>query len=175
MRKQWILVLVALFLATAFVYADGPNPAKKWTVIRGEITDIIAADEQIIVDGVTVQVTEDTVIMENKVEITFADLEIGMTVKVRGVYDNDVLVAKKINVMGDCARIEGEIDSIDYTLEEFVVGTVTVQITEDTVITKKHVPITFADLEVGMTVCACGELVGDVLTATKINVKTCCE
>jgi len=97
-----------------------------------------------------------------------------MEVKVRGVYDNDVLVAKKINVMcGECVRIEGEIDSIDYTLEEFVVGTTTVQITEDTIITKKHTPIEFADLEVGMTVVACGELVGDVLTATKIKVRFC--
>lgn len=68
-------------------------------------------------------------------------------------------------------RIEGTIGAIDADAQQIVVADVTVQVTADTVIKMGSKAIAFADLKVGMTVAACGVLDGDVLVASRVNVK----
>jgi len=142
--------------------------------VYGKISEINPVDLQIKVDGVLVQVTEDTVIMKYKVPIAFEDLVVGMTVCAKGEYVDDVLVAAKINVMKDCgqgcAEIQGVIKSIDPVAMQIVVDDVTVQVTADTVIKQKCQVIKFEDLEIGMTVCIKGEYKDDILYAKVIAV-----
>jgi hypothetical protein len=70
-----------------------------------------------------------------------------------------------------CTQIEGVIDSIDEGTMQLTIDDLTVQVTNDTVITLRRDPITFDNLEVGMTVMVCGQMDGDILDACKINVK----
>jgi len=174
MKKVMVLSLAFLFVMTPVMLAADQSPAWKWARVQGEITSINSVDKQIVVDGVTVQVTSFTVIMMLQVPISFDDLVVGMVVRAVGVMDNGVLLARKINVKCDdplLTRIEGQIDSINSTDLQVVVGTITVQVTVDTVILMKDVVLTFDDLKVGMTIAACGTLDNSVLTADKINVK----
>jgi FlaG/FlaF family flagellin (archaellin) len=94
MKKALIVALsfvLAASMATAF---QGP----KSTRIEGQIAAIDAANLQIVVNGVTVQVTTNTLIRMKDVPITFDDLKVGMTVVVCGLMDGDVLKAHAITV-----------------------------------------------------------------------------
>lgn len=158
------LLLGSLFMATA-------HKGYFWVRVEGEITSIDPVEEQIVVDDKTIQVTEDTKIVMEQEEITFADLELDMVVRVRGLVKNDVIVAQHIRVKGDCTQLEGEITSIDPVELQIVVNDVTIQVTKDTILKMSHQLITFEDLEVGQTVKACGTMDNDVLVAKKICVK----
>jgi hypothetical protein len=158
------LLLGSLFLATA-------DKGYLWVRVEGEITSIDPVEEQIVVDGKTVQVTEDTKIVQEQEEITFNDLELDMMVRVRGLVKNDVIIAQHIRVKCECTELEGEITSIDPVELTLVVDNVTVQVTKDTIIKMKTQLITFEDLKVGQTVKVCGTMDNDVLVAKKICVK----
>lgn len=73
----------------------------------------------------------------------------------------------------ECVRVEGVISAIDSVAQQIVVADVTVQVTEDTVIRMKGKPFPFEDLQVGMTVAACGLMDEDVLVARRVTVKYC--
>lgn len=67
--------------------------------------------------------------------------------------------------------VVGTITSIDPATQQIVVGDVTVQLTESTVIWMKGAAIAFADLEVGMPVKAVGDYSDDILVATRVTVR----
>ncbi|MEN6425903.1 MAG: DUF5666 domain-containing protein [Phycisphaerales bacterium] len=98
-KKLWITALCVTLAGSVLVTAAG----RKSTQITGTISAINDATQQIIVNGVTVQATDDTVITittrKVQVPIAFDDLDIGMTVRVCGKVIDGVLVADKINVM----------------------------------------------------------------------------
>jgi hypothetical protein len=70
-------------------------------------------------------------------------------------------------------RIEGVITDIDSANQQLIVDTVVVQVTPNTKITMKDAVISFDDLQVGMTVMACGVMEEEILNAHKVNVKYC--
>ena len=74
MKKVMVLSLAFLFVMTPIMLAAEQSPAWKWARVQGEITSINSVDKQIVVDGVTVQVTDLTVIMMLQVPISFEDL-----------------------------------------------------------------------------------------------------
>ena len=169
MRVVCMLGIVFFILASLFV-ANGAD-GKIWVIIEGKITSIDPVEEQIVVGGKTIQVTEDTKIVKEQEEIEFSDLEVDMMVRVRGLIKQGVLVAYHICVKSDCIKVEGEIASIDPVEKQIVVSDLTIQITADTVIKTRTKILTFEDLEVGQTVKACGEMDNDILVAKKVCVK----
>lgn len=78
--------------------------------------------------------------------------------------------------VGDCiaVRIEGVITAIDFDAMQIAVGEQVVQVTDATVIKMKGRAFAFEDLEVGMTIAACGFMDDEgVLVASRITVKYC--
>lgn len=61
-------------------------------------TEIDLAAKQIVVDGYVVQIDAKTVIHMRGSEISIADLNIGMTVKVKGPLKEGILYARRITV-----------------------------------------------------------------------------
>jgi len=99
-RTLWIMALGTILASSILVTAAGPRN----TQVTGIITAIDSAAQQILVGGVTVQATPTTLFTMKTTSITFADLKVGMTVKVCGKWDidGDVFIAQKINVMYSC-------------------------------------------------------------------------
>lgn len=92
-----------VLLALALVLTVSTVAMAVHTEILGTITSIDPVAQQIVVNDVTIQLTESTVIWMKGAEITFADLEIGMPVKAVGDLCNDVLAATRITVrVGEC-------------------------------------------------------------------------
>lgn len=97
MRSRLLLAtLIALCLAVT---------GSAWAIctqVEGQITAIDAPASQLTLatpDGsVVVQVTPDTVIKMGATQLAFADLKVGMTTRVCGAWQDDVLVANSINV-----------------------------------------------------------------------------
>ena len=78
--------------------------------------------------------------------------------------------------IGDCTavRIEGLITAIDADAMQIVVDEQVVQVTDATVIKMKGRAFAFEDLQVDMTVAACGFMDDEgVLVASRITVKYC--
>ena len=71
----------------------------------------------------------------------------------------------------ECVRVEGVIASIDSDELQIVVADVTVQVTPDTLIRMRGKPFPFENLQVGMTVAACGLMDKDLLVARRVTVK----
>ncbi len=69
------------------------------------------------------------------------------------------------------SRIVGAVTAVDDAAQQLTVAGITVQVTPATILTMKDLVIAFEDIEVGMTVIACGVLEDGVLTAHKVNVK----
>ena len=92
-------------LALALVLAVSTVAVAIHTGAMGEIASIDPVAQQIVVNDVTVQVTESTVIWMKGAAITFADLEVGMPVKAVGDVHDDVLIATRVTVrIGDCTE-----------------------------------------------------------------------
>ena len=89
--------VAALALGLALVTA-ALAPAQTHTLVEGEITAIDLAAQQIVVEGYTIQIDGKTYIHMKGDEITIADLEVGMTVKVKGPLKGDILYARRITV-----------------------------------------------------------------------------
>jgi hypothetical protein len=98
MRTAGILALGMLLLAP-LAFAGGPNPGAPAVRVEGVITAIDAGAQQIVVSGVTVQITPQTTLVMKGVPIAFEDLAVGMTVRACGLMSGDVLVAKNVSVM----------------------------------------------------------------------------
>lgn len=97
MRKLGLITLAGLFVTATMALAAGPD-TDAGTRIEGEITAIDLNNQQIVVTGVTVQVTPETVIKMRGQVILFGDLKVGMTVAACGTMEGDVLVAYRITV-----------------------------------------------------------------------------
>jgi hypothetical protein len=98
MRKQWVIALCFVLMSSILVTAAGPRGGPKKVQIEGKITTITANLRQITVGGVTVQVTDATAITMNDQILSFDDLKFGMTVRVCGKMDGDILIAEQINI-----------------------------------------------------------------------------
>jgi len=98
MKKVWLTALGLVMLASILATAAGPHRPSSITRIEGVITDIDSANQRLIVDGVVVQVTPNTVITMKDAVISFDDLQVGMTVMVCGVMEEEILKAHKVNV-----------------------------------------------------------------------------
>ena len=94
MKKSLVLSLV--FLSTALMLTAGLGVTI--TRIEGKIEAIDSANLQIIVDGNIVQATPNTLIRMKDTPISFDDLKVGMTVRVCGILDGNVLKAHTITV-----------------------------------------------------------------------------
>ena len=94
MKKVWMITLVMLLVSPMLVTAAGPKKVQ----IEGTIDAVDAANQQITVGDVIVQATPDTAITMKDQVISFDDLKVGMTVRVCGKMDGDLLIAEKINV-----------------------------------------------------------------------------
>jgi hypothetical protein len=91
MRKLFFaLTVVAVLCASAVAFAQ------KDADLEGVIGSIYDNDLTLVVDGVTVATTPETIIMSNQVAILFTDLDVGNTVRIFGEYEGDTLVARKI-------------------------------------------------------------------------------
>jgi hypothetical protein len=98
MKNVWMMALSFVLVSSMLVTAAGQKGKPEITRIEGEISAIDSDNLQLIVGGVTVQVTPDTVITMKEVVLSFYDLNVGMTVVVCGLTDGDVLRAHYINV-----------------------------------------------------------------------------
>ena len=98
MKKVLMMGLCFVLVSSMLVAAAGRKGEPKATRIEGVITAIDAANQQLSVDGLTVQVTPETVIMMQEQVLSFDDLKVGMTVVVCGMMDGDVLKAHRIMV-----------------------------------------------------------------------------
>jgi hypothetical protein len=98
MKNVWIMALNFVLVSSMLVAAAGHNGEPQRTRIEGVITAIDSGAQQLVVDGVTVQVTPDTLITMKEQLLSFDDLRVAMTVVVCGLTDGDVLVAHHINV-----------------------------------------------------------------------------
>lgn len=98
MKKVWLTALGLVMLASILATAAGPHGPSSITRIEGVITDIDSANQRLIVDGVVVQVTPNTEITMKDAVISFDDLQVGMTVMVCGVMEEEILKAHKVNV-----------------------------------------------------------------------------
>jgi hypothetical protein len=95
MRHAGWMGLAVVLMVGSLAWA-GPGGG---TRIEGTITAIDAEALQIMVDGMTVQVTPDTLIKRGAQTIAFTDLAVDMTVAACGILDDSgVLVASRINV-----------------------------------------------------------------------------
>jgi len=176
MKTKGMVIVIALLMLSSIAMASGPHGSNKWDCISGSIVSINTVDMQFVVGNTTVQVDANTVIMKERVPITFGDLVVGMNVRARGVMDKNLLLAKHVTVLCStslCIRVEGKIDSIDPKNMTLEVKGVIIQVKKDTVLVMKGTPIDFADLKVGMTVVAVGILDKNILTAKRVNVKYC--
>lgn len=90
------LVLSLVFLSTALMLTAGSGVTI--TRIEGKIEAIDSANLQIIVNGTIVQATPETLIRMKDMPISFDDLKVGMTVRVCGISDGNVLKAHAITV-----------------------------------------------------------------------------
>ena len=82
-----------------------------------------------------------------------------------------VLLARGPNPSPAGTRIEGVIADIDSVARQIVVDGVAVQVLPDTVINMRGEELPFGDLQIGMTVAACGTVDDDLLTARRVTVK----
>jgi len=94
--RVFLLTLVALCLALT---------APAWAIctqMDGQITATDLASSQLTVStsqgSVVVQVTPSTIIKMGANQIAFGDLKVGMTIRVCGNWQDDLLVAERINV-----------------------------------------------------------------------------
>ncbi|MDH4271505.1 MAG: DUF5666 domain-containing protein [Candidatus Aminicenantes bacterium] len=94
MKKTLVLSLVFLAVVSMLTASSGVTITR----IEGLITAIDSANLQIIVGTTAVQVTPTTIIRIKDIPITFADLKLGMTVRVCGIFDGNVLKAHTITV-----------------------------------------------------------------------------
>ncbi|MCJ7692186.1 MAG: DUF5666 domain-containing protein [Sedimentisphaerales bacterium] len=101
MKKVWITALCFVLASSILVKGESDNA-------DGVIESIDDVALQITVEGQTVQVTlntEITIMAFGDIQqegLSFSDLALGMTVKVRGkMNDDDVLKADKIKIMYD--------------------------------------------------------------------------
>ena len=169
MRFACVLGIIFVLLVSPLLMAAGPG--KTWVRVEGKIESIDPLEKQIVVYNMTIQVTQETIIVMEGEEITFDDLEVDMTVRATGVMEKDLMIARHIRVKGECVEVEGKIASIDPVAMQIVVDDLTIQVTATTIIKMKTTVIKFEDLKVGMTVKACGEMDGGVLVAKKICVR----
>jgi hypothetical protein len=102
MKKTLLTTLALVLVSSVMLYAGGPK-GPKCTQIEGVIDSIDASNMQLTIDGLTIQVTEDTIILQKQAPITFEVLTVGMTVKVCGQMEGDILVACKI-----CVKCDGK-------------------------------------------------------------------
>lgn len=102
MKKVWIMALSLVLVSSMLVTAAGHYGEPQRTRIEGVITAIDSDTQQLLVDGVTVQVTPDTLITMKEQLLAFDDLRVDMTVMACGLTDGDVLVAHHINVKYAC-------------------------------------------------------------------------
>jgi hypothetical protein len=94
MKKVWLTALGLVMLASILAAAACPIITR----IEGVITAIDPDSEQLTVDGVVVQVTPNTEITMKDEVISFDVLAVGMTVRVCGVMEEEILKAHKVNV-----------------------------------------------------------------------------
>jgi hypothetical protein len=94
MKKISILTLVLLLIVCTGAMAKG----SKLFQTTGVISEIDSANQQIVVNGISVQVTSTTLIQMQREPISFDDLAVGMTVKICGKLDGDILYAEQITV-----------------------------------------------------------------------------
>ncbi len=99
MRKVGLTALAVLLVAATLATA-GDTPCRQGVRFAGQITAIRPDAQQIVVGEQVVQVTEDTVILQNCRPITFDDLQVRMNVMGYGTRgDHGVIIAQKIMVM----------------------------------------------------------------------------
>jgi len=94
MKKSLVLSLVFLAVVSMLTASSGVTITR----IEGKIAAIDSANLQLIVNGIIVQATPTTIIRIKDIPITFADLKVGMTVRVCGIFDGTVLKAHTITV-----------------------------------------------------------------------------
>jgi len=94
MKKSVVLSLVFLAVASMLTASSGVTITR----IEGQIAAIDSVNLQIIVNGIIVQATPNTLIRMKDTPITFADLKVGMTVRACGILDGNVLKAHTITV-----------------------------------------------------------------------------
>ena len=75
------------------------------TGILGDISSIDLVTRQIVVNDVTIQLTETTTIQAKGDPIAFENLEVGMLVKAVGDMSGDILMATRVTIrVGDCVQ-----------------------------------------------------------------------
>ncbi len=142
--------------------------------VVGSVDDF--TDDTITVLGLTFNVTENTVVLDNnKNPISLSDLSGGMVVKVRGeLLPGGTLIAIRIKVEDknqNQLEVKGPIDSLDIN-SVFVLG-FDLQIDSNTeILDKKKKPINLSDLRIGQFVEAHAQKqLDDGFIATKIKVE----
>ena len=98
MKKIGILLSVILFSLSPLSIAKGPQTSNLVDQIEGVISYTNIESQQIVVDGITVQLTSNTLIKIRDEMGDFDDLIVGRTVKVCGYYEGLILVAHQISV-----------------------------------------------------------------------------
>ena len=177
-----------LFLANEIFVEREPGHPDRVSGTIGEIdpvTMMLTLDGNHGQNGISVQVTDETVIMNSSGEaITFDDLAVELQIMAVGEWQNDVFVAAEINVMGDPGpgpgpgdHVFGVISEIDASSRILYLASeldnsdlIAVQITDDTELMGMMGPIAFEEITVGMMAEAMGEWQEETFVAVMVFV-----
>lgn len=116
--------------------------------LSGPITSVNAANNTFVHTGLTIR-WDDKTDFEDGLEA--ADLTEGFFVRVEGEWRNGTLVAEEIEPREADAEVEARVTAIDSDLRQLIVGGVTVQVGDDTLIVddEDDQRIAFSDLATG--------------------------
>ncbi len=172
------LVVVAMLLASVGVASAAPAQADRPNVITGQVKSISGAtltiargqgpELAVLTDAQTRYHTRDNS------PVTFADIQVGDALTVRGQWQNGQLLARDVLLMPD--RAGGMVMSISGTtlaITKLDGSALTVTTTSSTkFVTKDNPNAQFADIKVGDVIEAVGTLNGAMLTATRVAFHT---
>ena len=172
------LVVVAMLLASVGVASAAPAQADRPNVITGQVKSISGAtltiargqgpELAVLTDAQTRYHTRDNS------PVTFADIQVGDALTVRGQWQNGQLLARDVLLMPD--RAGGMVTSISGTtlaITKLDGSALTVTTTSSTkFVTKDNPNAQFADIKVGDVIEAVGTLNGAMLTATRVAFHT---
>ncbi len=171
------------------IWVEDNQPPPPMDEVMGYVQSVDLNASTVTIQGehspqeITVQITDETVIMNEFGPITIEDIEIDDFLNAFGAWEEDLFVASDVFVMsqpgpGPGDHYFGIIDAVHPDTMTFdllfddhgAMETITVQVTEDTMLDSFEGPITFEDLEVGQEADVAGLWEEDLFIAHHVFV-----
>ncbi|HXK61510.1 MAG TPA: DUF5666 domain-containing protein [Acidobacteriota bacterium] len=171
MKRIVFLAVILLAVGYGFSAASQVEFVARVTAIEPESEEVANLTMQLTSTfGMNVRVTEMTEIRgDGDAELSVADLEVGMHLKIEGIFTDATILAKEIQVFEGVSsfEIKGPIEAIDTTAQTITVLGLVVAYTDETSLKGAE---SFDELEAGDIVKVEGEMTEDALIATDVIV-----